>query len=117
MQRSDENIAIVDDIGKVTPISNGICSITVRSKDGSEKTAVCNITINIGGSSTYKKGDINKDGKVNVNDLNYGLRGLTRNTLTEEEMKIGDVNGDNKFNVNDLNKMLRFLVGKIPSLD
>ena len=116
-ESSDENIAIVDDTGKVTPISNGICSITARSKDGSEKTAVCNITINIGGSSTYKKGDINKDGKVNVNDLNYGLRGLTRNTLTEEEMKIGDVNGDNKFNVNDLNKMLRFLIGKIPSLD
>ena len=62
----------------------------------------------------YNKG---KDGKINVNDLNYGLRGLTRNTLTEEEKQLGDVNGDNKFNVNDLNKMLRYLVGKIKTLD
>ena len=78
---------------------------------------ICNITINIGGSVTYQKGDINKDGKVNVNDLNYGLRGLTKNTLTQEEKQLGDVNGDNKFNVNDLNKLLRYLVGKISSLD
>lgn len=65
----------------------------------------------------FKKGDINKDGKINVNDLNYGLRGLTKNTLTEEEKQLGDVNGDNRFTVTDLNKMLRYLVGKISSLD
>ena len=78
----------------------------------------------LGKETTFKieimesqKGDINNDGRINVNDLNYGLRGLTRNTLTEEEKQIGDVNGDNRFNVNDLNKLLRYLVGKISSLD
>ena len=64
------------------------------------------------------KGDINKDGNVNVDDLNYGLRGITRKIiLTEEEKKIGDVTGDGNFNVDDLNKMLRYFVRKIPSLD
>ena len=108
---------VVDQTGKVMVTSNkGSGMIIARAKDGSGKTAICNITVNIGGSA-YKKGDINKDGKINVNDLNYGLRGLTRNTLTEEEKQLGDVNGDNKFNVNDLNKLLRYLVGKIKSLD
>lgn len=64
----------------------------------------------------YGTGDINGDGKVNVNDLNYGLRGLTGNTLSENEKEMGDVNGDNLFNVNDLNKLLRYLVGKIRNL-
>lgn len=68
-------------------------------------------------AADFKKGDINKDGRITVNDLNYGLRGLTRNTLTSLEKEIGDVNGDNRFTVTDLNKMLRYLVGKISSLD
>ena len=68
-------------------------------------------------ATDFKKGDINKDGRINVNDLNYGLRGLTRNTLTDEEKEIGDVNGDNKFSVMDARKILRYIVGKIPSLD
>ena len=72
--------------------------------------------MNIGGS-TYKKGDINKDGKVTVMDVRYGLKALTKGTITEEEIKIGDVNGDNKFSVMDARKILRYIVGKIPSLD
>ena len=64
-----------------------------------------------------KKGDINKDGKVTVMDVRYGLKALTKGTITEEEIKIGDVNGDNKFSVMDARKILRYIVGKIPSLD
>ena len=64
-----------------------------------------------------KKGDINKDGKVTVMDVRYGLKALTKGTITDEEIQIGDVNGDNKFSVMDARKILRYIVGKIPSLD
>ena len=108
---------VVDQTGKVMVTSNkGSGMIIARAKDGSGVTAICNITVNIGGS-TYKKGDINKDGKVTVMDVRYGLKALTKGTITEEEIKIGDVNGDNKFSVMDARKILRYIVGKIPSLD
>lgn len=34
---------------------------------------------------TIKKGDINKDGMINVNDIIYGGKGFTKGTLTAEE--------------------------------
>ena len=50
-------------------------------------------------------------------DVRYGLKALTKGTITDEEIQIGDVNGDNKFSVMDARKILRYIVGKIPSLD
>ena len=74
-------ILLVDNTGKVTPgATQGGGMIIARAKDGSGKVATCNITINIGGSATYKKGDINKDGKVTVMDVRYGLKALTKGT-------------------------------------
>ena len=62
----------------------------------------------------YLKGDINQDGIVNVNDVNYGMRGIVgKVTLTDLEEQIGDVNEDGIFNVNDINMIMRFIVGKI----
>ena len=116
-ESTNPSILVVDQTGKVMVTSNkGSGMIIARAKDGSGKSAVCNITVNIGGS-TYKKGDINKDGKVTVMDVRYGLKALTKGTITAEEIKIGDVNGDGKFSVMDARKILRFIVGKISSLD
>ena len=42
---SDETVAIVSQNGKVTPLSKGNAVITVKAKDGSGKTAQCNITV------------------------------------------------------------------------
>ena len=62
----------------------------------------------------YLKGDINQDGIVNVNDVNYGMRGIVgKVALTDLEEQIGDVNEDGIFNVNDINMIMRFIVGKI----
>ena len=115
---SDIDVAIVDENGKVIPVSNGTCEITAEAKDGSKVKAICSVVVNIDESGKkYKKGDMNKDGKVTVMDVRYGLKALTKGTITEEEIEIGDVNGDNKFSVMDGRKILRYIVGKIPSLD
>jgi transglutaminase-like putative cysteine protease len=65
----------------------------------------------------YIKGDINGDGIVNGNDVNYGMRGIVNKiTLTDLEKKIGDVNVDGIFNGNDINMLMRYIVGKIDKL-
>ena len=42
---SDETIAVVSQNGKVTPLSKGVAVITVKAKDGSNRTAQCNVTV------------------------------------------------------------------------
>ena len=113
---SNTKVATVDNNGKVRPVANGTCQITVKTNDESNLNAKCNITVDVEGP-LYKKGDINKDGKVTVMDVRYGLKALTKGTITDEEIKIGDVNGDNKFSVMDARKILRYIVGKISTLD
>lgn len=80
------------------------------------KSNVDNIRI-IHNASDFKKGDINRDGKVTVMDVRYGLKALTKGKITNLEIEIGDVNGDKKFSVIDARKILRYIVGKIPELN
>ena len=54
----------------------------------------------------FKKGDINKDGKINIKDWNM-LYEYTNETmkLSDEELQRADVNGDGKVNIKDLNRL------------
>jgi hypothetical protein len=63
-----------------------------------------------------KKGDVNKDGKVNTLDVYYAMKGIVNGTLTDEEKVILDVNGDSKANTLDINIIMRYIVGQIDSL-
>lgn len=95
----------------------GITKILVKGEisndKGVEKIISEYITINV---QDYTKGDINKDGRVNLSDVTYGLKGISKGTLTVEEKKIGDVTGDNKCNLRDIIKILQFIAGKIKNL-
>lgn len=83
---SDENVAVVDENGKVTAKSLGTAVITASTTDGSELTATCEINVvknvPVTGvildkskyyfstdlfSENYKKGDIIKGNKVQIN--------------------------------------------------
>ena len=44
---SDANVALVDGVGKVTPIAEGSATITVTTVDGG-KTATCAVTVAAG---------------------------------------------------------------------
>ena len=54
----------------------------------------------------FKKGDVNKDGKINIKDWNM-LYEYTNETmkLSDEELQRADVNGDGKVNIKDLNRL------------
>ncbi len=109
---SNTKVAIVSSDGKVTPVGKGTCKITATTTDGTNLSASCNITSNV----EYQKGDVNRDGKVNVSDVLYTMNKYMKGILTDEEKVIAEVTGDGKVNMNDVYRILAYAMGKISSL-
>ena len=109
---SNTKVAIVSSDGKVTPVGKGTCKIIATTTDGTNLSAICNITSNV----ECQKGDVNKDGKINTLDVYYAMKGIVNGTLIDEEKAILDVNGDSKANTLDINIIMRYIVGQIDSL-
>lgn len=110
-----EILQLNESTGEVTALKlgNGIVRVTVTDKSTGEEF-FDEVSVNV---VDYLKGDIDQNGIVDANDVNYGLRGLVHKiTLTELEEEIGDVTEDGVFDANDINMILRYLVGKINSL-
>ena len=109
---SNTKVAIVSSDGKVTPVGKGTCKITATTTDGTNLSASCDITSNV----EYQKGDVNRDGKVNVSDVLYTMNKYMKGILTDEEKVIAEVTGDGKVNMNDVYRILAYAMGKISSL-
>ena len=57
-------------------------------------------------------GDVNADGKVNINDATTIQKSAASLlTLTENQKKAADVNGDGKVNINDVTAIQRYTAG------
>ena len=109
---SNEKVAKVKEDGTVIAVGKGNCIITATTTDGTNLCAKCNVTSEV----EYQKGDVNKDGIVDVADVIYAMNKLSKGTLTDEEKIIGNVNDDSIFDVADVIKIMRYLSGKISSL-
>ena len=109
---SNEKVAKVKEDGTVIAVGKGNCIITATTTDGTNLCAKCNVTSEV----EYQKGDVNKDGIVDVADVVYAMNKLSKGTLTDEEKIIGNVNDDSIFDVADVIKIMRYLSGKISSL-
>ena len=109
---SNEKVAKVKEDGTVIAVGKGNCIITATTTDGTNLSAKCNVTSEV----EYQKGDVNKDGRVDVADVIYAMNKLSKGTLTDEEKIIGNVNDDSIFDVADVIKIMRYLSGKISSL-
>lgn len=62
---------------------------------------------------TYKKGDVNNDGKISASD--YGLvknHILKKSKLTGDKLKAADVNGDGKISASDYGLIKNHILGK-----
>ena len=63
--------------------------------------------------SEFIKGDVNGDGKININDLTkIAAHVKGKKLLTEEEQMRADVNGDGKLDINDISKIAAHIKGK-----
>lgn len=57
-------------------------------------------------------GDVNQDGKVNVNDVTY-LINIILNIITEYNFDVANVNGDTQVNVSDVTMLINIILEKI----
>ena len=100
--------------GAVTLNSNGN---PVTDKNPVTKYLKSNLdNLNICDTIEYKKGDVNRDGKVNVSDVLYTMNKYMKGILTDEEKVIAEVTGDGRVNMNDVYRILAYAMGKISSL-
>ena len=109
---SDEKVAKVTAGGVVVPVGKGSCKITVETTDGTNLSAGCSITSNI----TYIRGDITRDGKVDMEDVYTAVKRLARGTLSDEDKLIIEVTNDGRVDMEDIYKMLKYIAGKITVL-
>ncbi len=109
---SDEKVAKVTTGGVVVPVGKGSCKITVETTDGTNLSAGCSITSNI----TYIRGDITRDGKVDMEDVYTAVKRLARGTLSDEDKLIIEVTNDGRVDMEDIYKMLKYIAGKITVL-
>ena len=96
----------------MVPVGKGSCKITVETTDGTNLSASCSITSNI----TYVRGDITRDGKVDMEDVYTAVKRLARGTLSDEDKLIIEVTNDRRVDMEDIYKMLKYIAGKITSL-
>ena len=109
---SNEKVAKVKEDGTVIAVGKGNCIITATTTDGTNLSAKCNVTSEV----EYQKGDVNKDGRVNINDVLYTMDKYMKGVLTEEEKEIAEVTCDGRVNMNDVYRILAYAMGKISSL-
>ena len=109
---SDEKVAKVTAGGVVVPVGKGSCKITVETTDGTNLSESCSITSNI----TYIRGDITRDGKVDMEDVYTAVKRLARGTLSDEDKLIIEVTNDGRVDMEDIYKMLKYIAGKITVL-
>ncbi|MBO4934483.1 MAG: Ig-like domain-containing protein [Clostridia bacterium] len=100
----NDEVASVDENGKITAIREGTANITITN---GEISATLPITVNAA-VPPVMKGDMDKDGEISVNDALKALRIAAKLAVaSEEDMQIGDVDGDGDITVNDALKILR----------
>ena len=101
----NEQVASVDETGRVTAKGNGQTTITA-SLGGASKSCTISVTeILAENVYIYKesktKGDVDYDGKVTENDAQLALQGVLYNNLDEEQKVRAEVDDNDALTAND----------------
>jgi len=117
---TNENIAVVDNNGRITPKNGGFAYIkATNAKYGTAScwVYVCVLRTLSDGSKAYP-GDLTRDGKIDSIDASMAMDWYNK-TLTADEIAVGDVNGDGVLNSNDVaeiqsiyNRNIQFKTGE-----
>lgn len=106
-------------------VSTGTYTVKAKATvDGKELNGSADVTVEADSISNvhvilqkWQKGDVDMNGKIDINDANIMKQYLAGNTtLSPEQLALFDVTGDNKVDVNDPNQVLQWLAGNIPTL-
>ncbi len=90
-------------------------NLVATSNDGNATIALSAMNFmyfsNEGGSSQVLRGDVNRDGKVNVSDVTALINMILGNLTMDEE--VANLNGDDKVNVSDVTTLINIILGII----
>lgn len=92
---SDEAIATVDTIGKVTAISLGEATITATC---GEVSASCTVTV----IPAFELGDVNGDGETDIADVVTLVKFISGADSSSFVKEVADVNGDGEIDIADV---------------
>lgn len=119
-ESNDENIATVDETGKVTIKAKGTVVITATTANGKKAYSTIEV-IEIETGSNLKIGDINSDGNIDTTDLLLILRHMavmsseeisTKHQdwiLENEKFLLGDINANGIIDITDALKIQRHM--------
>lgn len=94
---SDESIAKVDSNGKIIPIKDGRCKITVTLNSDSNVEAICDVIVTL----DSMLGDVDKNGVVNSTDAAVVQDLYNSNINIDEYMLIADIDNNGVINSTD----------------
>ena len=108
----------------ISNVSTGTYTVKAKSSDGSLNGSA-EITVkadNISNADVtlqkWQKGDVNKDGEINSDDVTALLRHVSKiELLSSNAAALGDVDNNSEINSDDVTKLLRFVSKIITNLD
>ncbi len=101
---SNDAVAHVDNNGKVTAKSDGTAIITVKTSNN--KVATCKVIVGTG-ISKYIRGDLTRNGSIEVSDATEALlKTIEELDTTEEDLLIADFDENGKINASDATEIL-----------
>lgn len=101
---SDSSIATVDNNGLVTAVATGTATITATTTDGSNLSASCEVIVHA------ERGDLNCDGKVNMDDLTELINYLLTSDATGIDLSGADCDLNGSVGMDDLTTLINFLL-------
>lgn len=117
-----------DSSGKYTipDVSTGTYTVKAETTvDGKELNGSADVTVKADSISNadvtlqkWQKGDVNKDGEINSDDVTALLRHVSKiELLSSDAAALGDVDNNGEVNSDDVTKLLRFVSKIITNLD
>ena len=114
---SNTSVATVTSNGVVRALKAGNATITASTTDGSQLTVQCKATVIGGDTPGNMPGDVNSDGKVDINDMTALINYLLTGDSTGLDLDNADVNGDGRVDISDVTEMInRLLNGTVTVL-
>lgn len=108
----------------ISNVSTGTYTLKAKSSDGSLNGSA-SVTVAADSISNadvtlqkWQKGDVNKDGEINSDDVTALLRHVSKiELLSSDAAALGDVDNNSEINSDDVTKLLRFVSKIITNLD
>lgn len=109
---SNTAVATVSSHGVVRGIMPGIATITATTTDGTNLSATCKVTVISDGGDDIMRGDVDGDGRINIDDLTALINYLLNGDVTGINMDNADVDGNGHINIDDVTALINNLLNR-----